>query len=269
MKKFISLFLALAMVLTCAAALAETEITVYAATSMTASLNAVKELYEAANPDVTVTINFGSSGTLLTQIQEGAACDIFISAAQKQMNTLEEAGMLAEGTRFDILENKLALAVPEGNPAGIESIEQVVSLLKDGDILVAMGNSDVPCGQYTQKLYEYFGVDEAAVADKLSYGNNVGEVAQQVVAGSVSCGFIYHTDAYSYGLEVIEEATADMVGGRVVYPAAVLAGAADADACAAFMEYLKGDEASACFAEVGFTTIAQASAEEATEAAAQ
>ena len=260
MKKLLALFLAAAMLLSCAAAVADTEITVYAATSLTASLNAAKALYEAANPGVTVTINFGSSGTLLTQIQEGEACDIFISAAQKQMNALEQAELIDAASRFDILENKLALAVPEGNPAGIASIQQVVDLLKDGQILVAMGNSDVPCGQYTQKLYEYFGVDETAAAAKLSYGNNVGEVAKQVVAASVDCGFIYHTDAYSYGLQVIEEATSDMVGGRVVYPAAVLKAAADPDACAAFMEFLRGDEASACFAEVGFTTIAQTSA---------
>ena len=104
-------------------------------------------------------------------------------------------------------------------------------------------------------------MDEAAVTSKLSYGNNVGEVAQQVVAASVDCGFIYHTDAYSYGLEVVEEATSEMVGGRVVYPAAILKAAADPGACAAFMTFLKGDEASACFAEVGFTTIAQASAQ--------
>ena len=261
MKKILALILTAVMLLGCTAALADTEITVYAATSMTASLTKAAELYMAANPDTKVTINFGSSGTLLTQIQSGLACDIFLSAAQKQMNTLEEAGMLAEGTRYDILENKLALAVPEGNPAGIESIEQVVGLLKDGDILLAMGNSDVPCGQYTQKLFTYFEVDEAAVADKLSYGNNVGEVAQQIVAGSVSCGFIYHTDAYTYGLEVIEEATAEMVDGRVVYPVAMLQNAADPEACAAFLDYLKGDEASACFTEVGFTTVAQAAAE--------
>lgn len=261
MKRILPLILAAVLLLSCPAALADTEITVYAATSLTASLSAAKDVYEAANPGVTVTINFGSSGTLLTQIQAGEACDIFISAAQKQMNALQEAGMLEDESRFDILENKLALAVPEGNPARIESIRQVTDLLKEGQILVAMGNSDVPCGQYTQKLYEYFGVDEAAAASKLSYGNNVGEVAQQVAAASVDCGFIYHTDAYSYGLAVVEEATSETVGGRVVYPAAMLKAAADPEACAAFLEFLKGDEASACFAEVGFTTIAQASAE--------
>ena len=146
--------------------------------------------------------------------------------------------------------------MPEGNAAGIGSIEQVVALLKDGDILLAMGNSDVPCGQYTQKLFEHFGVDEAAVADKLSYGSNVGEVARQIAAGSVCCGFIYHTDAFTYGLQVVEEATEEMVGGRVVYPVAMLKAAADPEACAAFLAYLKGDEASACFTEVGFTPMA-------------
>ena len=103
MKKLISLFLALAMLTACAAALADTEVTVYAATSMTASLTKAADLYMAETPGVTVVLNFGSSGTLLTQIRSGAACDIFLSAAQKQMDALEADGLLADGTRCDIL----------------------------------------------------------------------------------------------------------------------------------------------------------------------
>lgn len=257
MKKILAIALSLAMLLCCSAALADTTITVYAATSMTATMTELEALYEAANPGVDVVCNFGSSGTLLKQIQAGDACDIFISAAQKQMNTLEEEGTIDPETRFDILENKLALAVPEGNPAGITSIEQVIGLLKNGDILLAMGNSDVPCGQYTQAMFAFFGLDEAAAAAKLSYGNNVGEVAQQVVAASVSCGFIYHTDACSYNLEVVEEATAEMVGGRVLYPIAMLKNAADADASAAFIAFLQSEEAANVFASVGFTPLAK------------
>ena len=233
------------------------EITVYAATSMTAALTAAADAYMAENPNVTILLNFGSSGDLQKQIEAGDAADIFISAAQNQMNALSEEGLIDEDSRFDILENKLALAIPAGNPAGITSIEQVCDLLKDGEILLAMGNSDVPCGQYTQKLFEYFGVDEAAVASKLSYGNNVGEVANQVVAGSVDCGFIYHTDAYTYGLEVIEEATAEMVGGQVIYPVSILKGAQNPDACAAFLAFLQSDTAAACFTEVGFTVLSK------------
>ncbi len=255
MTKILAIALSLAMLLCCSTALADTTITVYAATSLTATLTQLEAMYEAENPGVDVVCNFGSSGTLLKQIQAGDACDIFISAAQKQMNTLEEEGTIDSATRFDLLENKLVLAVSQENDDGITSIAQVIERLKNGNILIAMGNSDVPCGQYTKALFHFFGVDETAAADKLSYGNNAGEVAQQVRAASVSCGFVYQTDACSYGLLVVEEATEEMVGGRVLYPAAVLNHAEDADACAAFLEYLRSEEAARVFASVGFTQL--------------
>ncbi len=148
----------------------QSEVIVFAAASMTETLNQIKETYEAENPGVTLTFNFDSSGTLKTQIQEGADCDLFISAGQKQMNQLDitaSSDVNTDGldfvdpdTRVNLLENKITLAVPEGNPKGIESFDQLADLLKNGDVLMAIGNSDVPVGQYTQKILAYYGLDE-------------------------------------------------------------------------------------------------------------
>ena len=173
---------------------------------MTETLNQIKETYEAENPGVTLTYNFDSSGTLKTQIQEGAECDLFISAGQKQMDQLDitaDASVNTEGldfvddsTRIDLLENKVTLVVPEGNEKGIETFDQLAELLKDGDVLMAMGNSDVPVGQYTQKIFAYYGLDEQELANagKLTYGTNVKEVTTQVAQSSVDCGVIYCTE---------------------------------------------------------------------------
>ncbi len=263
MKKILSVLLVLALALTgvfaqpaAETAAAKTEIVVFAAASMTETLTTIKGMYEAANPDVTITYNFDSSGTLLTQIKEGAECDLFLSAAQKQMNALADLNMLDAATRVDLLENKTALAVPEGNPKGITSFDQLAQLLKAHNVFLAIGNSDVPVGQYTQKIFAYYGIDEAEVAAAgcLTYGTNVKEVTTQVSQQSVDCGIIYATDAFSAGLTVVDTATSEMTGGRVIYPAAVLAGAKNADAAKAFLEYLKGDEAMAVFASVGFAS---------------
>jgi molybdate transport system substrate-binding protein len=265
MRKIVTLLLACALLLSCASTLAETEIIVFAAASMTETMTTIADMYQAENPDVKITCNFDSSGTLKTQIQEGADCDLFISAAQKQMNQMdieadpevntEGLDIVDHATRVNLLENKVTLAVPEGNPKGIESFDQVAELLKDGEILLAIGNSDVPVGQYTQKIFEFYGIDEDAIADKLTYGSNVKEVTTQVSENSVDCGIIYGTDAFSAGLTVVDEATVGMCGGQVIYPAAVLKTAKDADAANAFLDYLKTDACSEVFSAVGFTPI--------------
>ena len=153
----------------------EIELIVFAAASMTETLTEIKDLYEAANPGVKITYNFDSSGTLKTQIQEGAECDLFISAGQKQMNQLDSAAsaevntegldFVLQGSRINLLENKVVLVVPEGNPKGIESFDQLAGLLKSGDVLMAMGNSDVPVGQYTQKILAYYELSEEELAN--------------------------------------------------------------------------------------------------------
>ena len=243
------------------------ELIVFAAASMTETLTELGNKYMEANENVTIVFNFDSSGTLKTQIQEGADVDIFISAGQKQMNQLDITAsaevntdgldFVLEGTRFDILENKVALAVPEGNPAGINSYDDLIAGLKDGSIMLAMGNSDVPVGQYTQKILKYFELveEDLAAAGVITYGSNVKEVTTQVSEAAVDCGIIYQTDAFSAGLTVVDTATAEMCG-QVIYPAAVMNVSKNVDAAKAFLEYLTSAEADAVFENVGFTPVA-------------
>ena len=245
----------------------EVELIVFAAASMTETLTQIKDLYEAANPGVTITCNFDSSGTLKTQIQEGADCDVFVSAGQKQMNQLditasaevntEGLDFVLDGSRLNLLENNVVLVVPEGNPRGIESFDQLAQLLKDGEVFMAMGNSDVPVGQYTQKILAWYELDEEALAGAglITYGTNVKEVTTQVSEASVDCGVVYCTDAFSAGLAVADSATAEMCG-QVIYPAAVLKVSAHPEAAQAFLDYLSTEEAMAVFEAVGFSPVA-------------
>jgi len=244
----------------------KTELTVFAAASLTESLTEIKAKYEEANPDIALVFNFDSSGTLKTQIQEGAVCDVFISAGQKQMNQLditkdeeknpERLDFVKDGSRIDLLENKVALVAPADNPKGIKTFDQLAEVLKDGEILMAMGNSDVPVGQYTQKILVYYGLneEELAKAGKITYGSNVKEVTTQVVEGSVDCGVVYATDAFSAKLDVIDTATAEMCG-QVIYPAAVMKNSSVPEAAQAFLDYLRGDEAMKVFEGIGFSPV--------------
>ena len=267
MKKMLTAALtALFAAVLCMSAAAETELVVFAAASLTETLTKIGELYGKENPDITLAFNFDSSGTLKTQIEEGADCDVFLSAGQKQMNELDlsageeknpdQLDFVKEDSRIDLLENKVALVVPEDNPKKIESFSQLAELLKDGEILMAMGNADVPVGQYTQKILDYYGLDEEelAQAGKITYGTNVKEVTVQVLEGSVDCGVVYCTDAFSAGLDVTDSATAEMCG-QVIYPAAVMKNSSDPEAAQAFLDYLGTDEAMDLFEEVGFSRI--------------
>ena len=258
MKKILALVLALMLVLSltaCGTDEAESvELVVFAAASMTETLTELGGRYMAENQNVHLIFNFDSSGTLKTQIQEGAHCDIFISAGQKQMDGLE---VVLEGTRFNILENQVALAVPGDNPAGINSYDDLIDGLKNGTIMLAMGNADVPVGQYTREILKYYGLaeEDLAAAGSITYGFNVKEVTTQVSEAAVDCGIIYRTDAFSAGLTVVDTATAEMCG-QVIYPAAVLSISENAEAAGDFLEFLTSDAADAVFKTVGFTPIA-------------
>ena len=279
MKKFLSLLLALTLALSLAACGTSNTpaadrsgsgddaepitLVVFAAASLTETLTEIAENYKAVAPNVTLSFNFDSSGKLLDQIQEGAECDLFLSAAPKQMNALDGSlkddaeknpkgqDMLLEGSRLNLLENKVTLAVPEGNSKGIESFDQLAELLQNGDVTLAIGNSDVPVGQYTQKIFAYYGIDEASITDQLTYGNNVKEVTTQVTEATVDCGIIYATDAFSAGLTVVDSATAEMCG-QVIYPAAVLKDG-QTEAAQAFLDYLQTEDAMTVFESVGFS----------------
>lgn len=245
----------------------KTELVVFAAASMTETLNQIKTDYEAQHKDVTLTYNFDSSGTLKTQIQEGATCDVFISAAQKQMDQLdaskdetanpEKLDFINSDSRMDLLENKVVLVVPDNNPKNIQSFDDLKNKLESGDVLMAMGNSDVPVGQYTQKILQYFGLDEKALADagEITYGSNVKEVTTQVSEGSADCGIVYYTDAYSAGLKVVGEATEEICG-KTIYPAAVMKNSEHPEQAQEFLAYLSSDAAAKVFEKVGFVAVA-------------
>lgn len=243
------------------------ELIVFAAASMTETMNQIAELYKAKAPNVTLTYNFDSSGTLKTQIQEGAECDLFISAGQKQMNQLDitadpevntdKLDFVLEGTRVNLLENRVTLCVPEGNPKDIKSFDDLADKLKEGSILMAMGNSDVPVGQYTQKILAFYGLDEEKLAKDgvITYGTNVKEVTTQVTEASVDCGVVYCTDAFSAGLTPVDYATKEMCG-QVIYPAAVLNVSKNQEAAKEFLAYIQTDEAMKVFEAVGFASVA-------------
>ena len=286
MKKLLSLLLALSLVLALTACgqkdtLPDTtgpddmqteqtqpvELIVFAAASMTETLTEIGGLFMEQNPNVTIQFNFDSSGTLKTQIQSGADCDVFISAGQKQMNQLDKDAsadvntegldFVLAGSRFNILENKVTLVVPEGNPKNILSFDDLAAGLRDGSVLLAMGNSDVPVGQYTQKILKYYELDEDALATAgcLTYGTNVKEVTAQVSEAVVDCGVIYCTDAFSAGLTIVDYATAEMCG-QVIYPAAVLNISQNAESAQAFLDFCRTPEATAIFEAVGFSAAA-------------
>ena len=242
------------------------ELIVFAAASLTETLTAIGETYSAENPGVTFRFNFDSSGTLKTQIQEGADCDLFISAGQKQMDQLDimasadvnkdRLDFVDSDTRVDLLENKVVLCVPEGSDKGIDSFDALAEHLKAQDILFCMGNSDVPVGQYTQKILAYYDLDEEALAAAgvITYGSNVKEVTTQITEASVDAGVVYCTDAYSAGLTPVDEATKEMCG-QVIYPAAVLKAAPNAEAAKEFLAYLQTDRAATVFEGVGFSAV--------------
>lgn len=237
----------------------QVELIVFAASSMTGTLNNIIKMYKALAPNVTISINFDSSGTLKSQIEEGADCDIFISAAQKQMDALDiSAGrdanpqgldLILPGTRFDLVSNSVVLVVPEGNPSGVTSFEDVAT---DKVSLIALGNSDVPVGQYSSEIFTSIGLWELLLSNqKITYGTNVKEVLAQVADGAVDCGVVYSTDAAAADVEIIASAPSGS-HKDITYPAAVLAVSDEAEAAQTFLKYLMTDECSDVFESAGF-----------------
>lgn len=237
------------------------KVVVFAAASMTESMNRIAELYREIAPDIDIVYNFDSSGTLKTQIQQGADCDIFISAGQKQMDQIDIAADSAvntekldevmPGTRFNIVANRVVLIVPKGkNP---ESINDFGDVATEKVSLVALGNSDVPVGQYSQEIYTNLGVwDKLNAMQKITFASNVKEVLVQVAAGAVDCGIVYGTDAAtSDGVEVVAQAPAGS-HKPIVYPAAILNKTKDEAAAKAFMEFLKTEASAYVFKSIGF-----------------
>ena len=243
----------------------EMTLSVFAASSLTETLTELGEQYQLEHPRIRVVFSFGASGDLARQIQSGAECDLFLSGAYPQMDYLdgalrsdparnpEKLNLLWDGTRVDLLENRVVLAVPEGNPGGVESFSDLARRLRAGEVFAAVGGPDVSLGWYTRRIFDYENINEDAVSSCLTYGSSAKEAATLTASAAVDCGIVYATDAV--GLEVIDEAGPEMCG-RVAYPAAVLSESAHRPDALEFLDYLSTPEASALFAAAGFTPLA-------------
>ena len=237
-------------------AVAPVELHVFAAASLTETFEKISKAFEAANPDIKVILTFDSSGTLKTQIQQGADADLFVSAAQKQMNQLEAGNeantesldCVLKETPVNLLENQVTLVVPTNNPAGVSSF---ADLGTDKVNKIALGNKDVPVGQYSEELLTNLGIWDA-IQPKVTFGSNVKEVTTWVKEGVADCGIVYATDAFSAGLEIVDRAAGDLLKTKVIYPGAVLTNSKHVAEAKAFLDYLQTPEAQAVFEAVGF-----------------
>lgn len=237
-------------------------LTVFAAAATQGALTELGNNYMLSHENVTIVFNFDSSGTLSSQIQDGANCDIFISSEPSQMDRLDASAntegldFVLEDTRLDLIENKVALVVPDGNPAGITSYDGLAAALDSGSVTLATRGPDASVGVYAQKILDFYGLsaEDLSAAGGLVYGSTTKETAALVSGAYANCGIFYQADAFSAGLTVVDTATADMCG-RVIYPAAVLSVSQHEEAARGFLDYLSSSEAAAVFEEVGFTPI--------------
>lgn len=228
----------------------ETKLLVAAAASLK---NAYDEklipMFQDANPGVLVEGTYDASGKLQTQIEEGLEADVFMSAAPKQMNELNDKGLIASDTMTDLLENKIVLIVPAGSDSTLSAFEDIASVNS-----IAIGDpASVPVGQYAQEALTNLEIWDS-IQDKVSLGTNVTEVLNQVAAGSADAGIVYATDAASMPeqVKVVAEAPADSVS-KAIYPVAVVKNTAHMEEAKAFIEFLKTPEAIKVFEEYGFT----------------
>ena len=236
----------------------KTEVSVFVAASLNSVMEELKAEFEAEHEDVTILINADSSGVLLTQIQEGAACDLFFSASQKQMNILEEEGMLIEGTRKNVLNNKLVVLTQADSDTEVTGLE---TLGKASSIALAGGS--VPAGDYTRRALVHLGildetddpgayttqeVSDALGGVEISEQSNVSKVLTAVVEGSCEVGTTYLSDTYGQEekVRIIEEVPYE-VTGNIIYPAALIANPDASDeetsATAEFFGFITGDRA--------------------------
>ena len=226
-----------------------TELTVLAAASMTDAMQEIGEAYQETHENIEITYQFDSSGTLKTQIEEGAPADIFISAATKQMEELVQGELVAKDSVFPWLENKVVLIVPKDSEDGPDSFEDAA---KEEVPMIAIGNEDVPVGQYTQTIYQNLGLWENIQA-KANLASNVRQVLDWVATGNAPCGVVYATDAQiEKNVKVVCEAPKGSCD-PVIYPAGMVSASKEKEASAEFLEYLKTEEVSKILEAYGFT----------------
>ena len=217
------------------------DIYVFIAASLKNTMEEIKTEYEKAHPDVNIIYNADSSGTLQTQIEEGAQCDIFFSAATKQMDALTEGGFVVEGSVSNLLENKIVLIKPAGEETAVTGFENITEASS-----LALAGEDVPVGQYARKLFENIGIKDQVMGMEINEGANVTAVLTAVAEGSNEVGVVYATDAASMSdqVEMIAEASADQVD-PAIYPIGLIkdaeASEEQADAAAELKEYIVTD----------------------------
>lgn len=228
---------------------AQTELTVSAAISLKEALDEAKQMYTKDHPDVGVAINYGASGTLQLQIEQGAPVDLFLSAAPKQMDALEAKGLLLPGTRKDVLQNEVVLVAPKDSKLGLKSFQD----LTRADVKqVALGEpTTVPAGQYAKETLTTLGIYDAVNA-KAVLAKDVRQVLTYVDTGNVDAGIVYATDA-ALSSEVTVVATAPPKShAPVIYPAAVIKGSKNPEAAKTLLNFLAGPRGAAVFQKYGF-----------------
>jgi len=220
-----------------------------AASSLTNALNEVNKLYTQSKPWVTITPNYGSSGTLQTQIENGAPCDVFLSAAATQMDNLQNENLLLAGSRANLLTNKIVLIVPKGSTLGLTGFSDL-TLAKVK--LIAIGDpKSVPAGTYAQQAFTELGI-LSAIQSKFVLGANVTQVLQYVDGGNVDAGVVYSTDALSdSNVTVVATGPADVNAG-IVYPMAILKASKNATAAQDYLTFLGSAQAKTIFEKYGF-----------------
>lgn len=247
----------------------ETEIQVFIAASLNTAMTELAEKYREEHPEVKITYNADSSGTLAAQIEEGYECDIFFSAAQKQMDQLETDGLLIEGTRLNVLNNQVVVIALKNSGTKVSGLADIGKAES-----IALAGGSVPAGKYTREALISMGilgetddaasvtteqVSEALGGVEISEQDNVSKVLSAVIEGSCEVGTVYYSDTYGFeeDVEILENVSYDLTG-NVIYPIArVVNGEADEAQLAAaedFLEFILSDEAAEVFDSYYFDT---------------
>lgn len=237
---------------TTTSSVAKVELNVACAASVTDALTAINNAYMAKNTNVTVVANFAASGTLQTQIEQGAPADVFLSAASKQMNALQEKGLIRDETRRDLLNNKVVMIVPADSTLGLGNY---MDLTGDNVKQIAIGDPEfVPAGTYAKQAFELLGIWDS-LQGKLIMGGTVREVLGYVEGGNVDAGIVYSTDAaITDGVTIVAHAP-DEINSKIVYPVAVIKASTKVEAAQAYIDFLFSAEAKAIFNEYGFSVV--------------
>ena len=230
------------------------EVNTFIAASLSNAMEEIQKDFNETYPDVEILYNADSSGTLQTQIEEGARCDIFFSAADKQMNALVDENLAKKDTVEDILENKVVLIKPKDGETKVTGFENITDAAN-----IALAGDSVPVGQYAREIFDNLGITDEVNKMEINEGKNVSEVLAAVSEGSNEIGIVYATDAASVAdkVDVIAEAPADALKTPVLYPVGLVedkeASEDDTAAAEAFLEYIKSDDAMKVFEKYGFT----------------